>query len=142
MDARAGSAERYRTKAAANLGDLTSFVRTDFARHMRQRLAKPVPVDLNVTTAKERTKALLGPQGQGPNPAHSAVGRSQAYQSGPILMRVRSTSMVSPSMMILLATDAVASISWRNPQITLNYERTPACQRIVAYCASRAWERC
>ena len=43
---------------------------------------------------------------------------------------------------IVLATDAVANISWRNPQITLNYERTPACQRIVAYCASRAWERC
>ena len=39
---------------------------------MRQRLAKPVvPVDLNVTTAKKRTKALLGPQGQGP------ISRSQ-----------------------------------------------------------------
>ena len=103
---------------------------------------RSVPVDLNVTTAEKRTKALLGPQGQGPISAHSAAGRSQAYQSGPILMRVPFTSMVAPSMMIVLAADAGASISWRNPQITLNYERTPAFQRIVAYCASRAWERC
>ena len=35
-------------------------------------------------------------------------------------------------MMIVLATDAVANISWRNPQITLNYERTLAFQGIVA----------